>query len=170
MMVHSSEPPKVGRVAARARVLGSQGGGHRAGQVTALRCGAQQHDLGLVLVDQVGQALGEGLVAVALEHRVAHDVDVVRTKGEGVLGEGVQVFIGATQHHATQRRAQLVGQLAAFAQQLPRHAVRVATLVLDEHPHAFVGLQLIGQFQVAATASGLQGGFGFTHGGAPRGG
>ncbi len=113
MIVHSSEPPKVGRVAARARVLGSmassvQSAVRPVSRVVATEPARSRPWLvapsstisGLYLLTRSVRPLV--LVAVALEHRIAHEVDVVRAEGEGLLGEAVEVFIGAAEQHAAQ--------------------------------------------------------------------
>ena len=135
------------------RQAGAQRGGHRARQVAAHRRRAEQHDLRLVLVDEVGQALREGFVAVALQHRVADEVAAVGAVRVGLAGVGIERLVRSAHQHAGDVDLQLVGELARLAHQLPADGVDVAAVVFDEHPDALVGLQRLGQFGVAAGTS-----------------
>ena len=107
------------QLGAISRQPGQQRGGHRARQIATHRGGPQQQNLGLVFVDQIRQALGKGLIAVALEHRVMHDIGFVGAECKSFRCELFQRFVDPAQNHHADRAAQRVGQLARFAHQLP---------------------------------------------------
>jgi len=74
---------------------------------------AHQHDLGLVLLDEVDAARGVGVGAVVLEQLGVDDVGQIGTMLTGLGDDRVHVV---PQHHGRQLAAQRVGEASAGAQ------------------------------------------------------
>ena len=152
--------PQFGAVGGEA---GQKRRGDRAGEIAAERRRAEQQDFRLVRVDQLGQALGIGLVAIVLKDRVLDRVDDVGAIGEGFLGRVADVFARRAHDHAAQFDAELIGQLAAFAEQFEGDGMDDAALHLDKHPHVLVVAELLGKLLLhrSAAAACLRRGRGF---------
>ena len=73
--------------------------------------GADEHDLGLVLLNHVTDDLGVAVSGVVLQHGVVADVHAVSAVAAQLLGDALDAV---AQQDAVQLGAQLVGQLAAL--------------------------------------------------------
>ena len=124
---------QVGAVGGKA---GVQHGGTAGAQVTADIGRADQHDLGLLFHYDVADHLGIGVGGVVLQQgMLAHD-DAVGAVAAQLLG---QTFYMIAQQQSAQLHAQVVGQLAAFADQLKIGGHQLALALLAEYPYALEG-------------------------------
>ena len=116
---------------------GVQAGCAAGAEVTAQVGSADQHDLGLFLHNEITQSLGIAIGGVVLQQRA---VDVVHAVGT-VAAQRLDIVLVqlAAHHNAAQLHAQVVGQLAAFAQQLVADGLDLTFTLLAEYPHAFEG-------------------------------
>src|SRR5699024_5458516 len=86
---------------------------------------------------QVADDLGVGIGGVVLQQGVIADVHTVSAVAAQSLGVGLVDLVA--QQHAAQLHAQIVGQLAALAEQLVAGAQDDAVALLAEYPHALEG-------------------------------
>jgi hypothetical protein len=107
-----------------------------------------------VRIHEVRQPLGERLIAIAFQDRVADHVARVGAEAERFCRKRVEVLVGAAQQHAREHCAEVVSELAAGAEQFPRGLMDYTAVVFDEDPDALVRLQMLGQLQIAAGTSG----------------
>jgi hypothetical protein len=124
---------------------GEQRGRHRTGEVAAERRRAEEQDFRLVGVDELGQHLRVGFVAIVGEHVGTGEVGEVGAVAEGFRGDAPRPLAVRTYHHRRDLDAELCGEPAADAHQLPRHRMDLAAFLLDEHPDVLVGLEPLGQ-------------------------
>ena len=125
---------QVGAVGAQ---TGVQTGSQTGAQVTADVGGADEEDLGLLVLHQVTDDLGVGVGGVDIQQLV---VAVVHLVG-AVAAQGLQVVLldVLAQHHAAQLHAQVVGQLAALGEELVAGGHNHALALLTENPYALEG-------------------------------
>jgi hypothetical protein len=125
---------QVGAVGGQA---GVQAGRAAGAQVTADVGGADEEDLGLLVLHQVTDDLGVGVGGVDIQQLV---VAVVHLVG-AVAAQGLQVVLldVLAQHHAAQLHAQVVGQLAALGEELVAGGHNHALALLTENPYALEG-------------------------------
>ena len=112
--------------------------GCAAGAEVAAEVGrADQHDLGLLVHDEVAQRLGIAIGGVVLQQGA---VDIVNTVS-AVAAQSLEVSLSQAAAHdnASQLNAKVVGQLAALAQQLIADGLDLAFALLAENPHALEG-------------------------------
>ena len=112
--------------------------GCAAGAEVAAEVGrADQHDLRLLVHDEVAQRLGIAIGGVVLQQGA---VDIVNTVS-AVAAQSLEVSLSQTAAHdnASQLNAKVVGQLAALAQQLIADGLDLAFALLAENPHALEG-------------------------------
>ena len=112
--------------------------GCAAGAEVAAQVGrTDQHDLGLLVHDEVAQRLGIAIGGVVLQQGA---VDVVNAVS-AVAAQRLEVSLGQAAAHdnACQLNAQVIGQLAALAQQLIADGLDLALALLAEYPHALEG-------------------------------
>ena len=114
---------------------GVQAGCAAGAKVTAQVGSADQHDLRLLLHDEIAQSLGIAIGGVVLQQGAVDVVNAVST----VAAQSLEVSLGQAAAHndAGQLNAQVIGQLAAFAQQLIADGLDLAFALLAEYPHAF---------------------------------
>ena len=122
-----------------------QRGCHRAGEVAAERGGAEQQDLRLVGVDDVGQRLSVGFIAIVGEQVIGDDVSEVGAVTEGLSRGMPRRLAFGPDHHRGKIDLELVGKLASGAQQFPRHGMNLAAFLLHKHPDVLVGLEMLRQ-------------------------
>ena len=112
------------QVGAVGRHAGSHRRGHARREVTTQRCGSEEHDLRLVLLDGMARALRIRAGLIVLQPTVFDDVHVIDALGNELLREPGD--LGSDQHGAG-GHLQFVGQLAGLAAQfqhdLTEHAV-----------------------------------------------
>jgi hypothetical protein len=126
---------------------GAQGGGHRAGQVTAAGRGAQQQNGGALIFYQGREHPGVGLGAIIPQGGVVGQQHAVGAVADGLAGQRGHVL---AHHHGGQGLPEGLGQQATLAHHLPRDAGGLAAELLHPHPHATAGRRI--------RASGLRGG------------
>ena len=114
-----------------------QPGGHAGAQVAADVGGPDEEHLGLLVLHQIAQHLGVGVGGVVLQQGMVTDVHAVRAVA--AQGLGIGLVHAAAQQHAAQLHAQVVGQLAALAEQLVAGAQDDAVPLLTKYPHALEG-------------------------------
>ena len=119
----------MGAVRAQAGVETSRAAGS---QVTADVGGADQESLRLGLLDDVADDLGIGVGVVHLQQGALADIDLVRAVAAQLLGQTLHVV---AQQQTAQVHAQLVGQVAALADQLKIGGHQFALALLAEHPY-----------------------------------
>ncbi|KAF5055610.1 hypothetical protein DSECCO2_376100 [anaerobic digester metagenome] len=125
-----------GHIHIQVRAVGAQAGvqtGCAAGaQIAADVAGAEQHDLGLQLLDHLADGGGVTVGGIVLQQRVIADIDLVRAIAAQLFGKALNVL---AQQQTAQVHAQLVSQLAAFGNQLEIGRHQFALTLLAEHPY-----------------------------------
>ena len=112
--------------------------GCAAGAEVAAQVGrTDQHDLGLLVHDEVAQRLGIAIGGVVLQQRAVDVVNAVST----VAAQRLDIVLVqlAAHNNAAKLNAQVVGQFAAFAQQLIADGLDLTFALLAEYPHALEG-------------------------------
>ena len=125
---------QVGAVGGQA---GLQAGSHAGAQVAADVGGADEEHLGLLVLHQLADNLGVSVGGVVLQQGMVADINAV--SAVAAQGLGVLLVDMVAQQHAAQLNAQVVGQLAALAEQLIAGAQDDAVTLLAEYPHALEG-------------------------------
>ena len=112
--------------------------GCAAGAEVAAQVGrTDQHDLGLLVHDEVAQRLGIAIGGVVLQQRAVDVVNAVST----VAAQRLDIVLVqlAAHNNAAKLNAEVVGQFAAFAQQLIADGLDLTFALLAEYPHALEG-------------------------------
>ncbi len=138
---------------------GEQRGRHCAGEVAAERRRAEQQDFRLVGVDELGQHLGVGFVAVVAEHVGLGDVGEIGAVAEGLRRDTARRLAARPDDDRRELDPELLGEPAADAHELPRHRMDLAALLLDEHPDVLICLEPLGQLLLGRSAFGRSGRF-----------
>jgi hypothetical protein len=125
---------QVGAVSSQA---GVQAGCAAGAKVTAQVGSANQHNFRLFLHDEVTQNLGIAIGGVVLQQGAVDIVNAVCA----VAAESLEVVLVdlAAHHNAAQLNAKVVGQFAAFTQQLIADGLYLAFALFAEYPHALEG-------------------------------
>ena len=113
-----------------------QGSGTAGAQVTADIGSADEHDLGLLFHYDIADDLSVGIGGVVLEERMLADDDTVGAVAAQLFGQPLYLI---AQQQAAQLHAQVIGQLAAFADELEIGGHQLALTLLAEYPYALEG-------------------------------
>ena len=111
---------------------GVQAGGAAGRQIAADVGGAHQQSLGLALHDHVADDLGVSVGGVVLQQGMLADDDLVCTVAGQLSGQALDLI---AQQQTAQLHAQLVGQLAAFRDQLEVGGHQLALTLLTKYPN-----------------------------------
>ena len=124
---------QVGAVGGQAGVQSRRAAG---AQVTADIGGADEHDLGLLFHYHIADDLGIGIGGVVLQQGVLTYDDTVGAVAAQLFGQPLYLI---AQQQAAQLHAQVIGQLAAFADELEIGGHQLALALLAEYPYALEG-------------------------------
>ena len=124
---------QVGAVGGEAGVQSRRAAG---AQVTADIGRADEHDLGLLFHYHIADDLGIGIGGVVLQQGVLTYDDPVGAVAAQLLGQPLYLI---AQQQAAQLHAQVIGQLAAFADELKIGGHQLALTLLAEYPYALEG-------------------------------
>src|SRR6266581_260883 len=119
---------------------GLEDGGDRPRQVAAESGGPHQDDLRLVLLHQVADRLQVALGPVMAKDRGVDQVGLFGAVLERLAAEVLDVV---ADHHGGQLDAEIAGQVSPGPEELPGNRGSLPLGLLDEHPDAAVGGQLL---------------------------
>ena len=114
---------------------GAVAGGDAGAEVAADGGGANEHDAGLLLGDNLSDGLGVGLGEVVLQQVVVDHEDAVGAVLDEGLGEGLNVL---AEEHGDHLLVIGVGELASLAEKLKGHILQFAVALFGKHVNVFI--------------------------------